>query len=155
MIKSVTFFFYTLKDAQHVNSLRCNPLMHSASLPFQNAELPVKALSGAGVASTPTPTVTKGLCLLTHRLSLNETRAICRFINYTLSHAASLSPRTKGRWTRTSIFLRYINVRLQPSWFQLPPLSPSLFEPLRYAINYNVEGGEKWHWCLCVYTLPP
>ena len=50
----------TLKDASTRESLRCNPVMHSASLPFQNAELPVRALLGASVASTRTPTVTKG-----------------------------------------------------------------------------------------------
>lgn len=58
MIKSVTFLHPEGRST--CESLKCNPVMHSASLPFQNAELPVSALLGASVASTPTPTVTKG-----------------------------------------------------------------------------------------------
>lgn len=58
MIKSVTF----LHPEGHstCESRRSDPAMLSASLPFQNAELPVRALQGAGGASTPTPPVTKG-----------------------------------------------------------------------------------------------
>lgn len=94
----------------------------------------------------------KGYCLLTHRLSLNETGAICRFINYTLSHTTSLSPEQR-EGERGLPFLLYINVRLQPSWLQLASLAHSVCpRDMRLII---MKWGKKVTLMSGVYTLSP
>lgn len=147
MIESVTFLHPEGRST--CESLRCNPAMHSASLPFQNAELPVRALLGSCCQHSPTHS-NKGYCLLTHRLSLNETGAICRFINYTLSHTTSLSAEQR-EGERGLPFLLYINVRLQPRWLQLASLAQSVLpRDMRLII---MKWGKKWHWCQRVHAV--
>lgn len=118
---SKALHFYTLKDAQHVSPsgvIQWCILLHY-HFKMQNY---LSGLYWEPVLQHSHTHSNKGYCLLTHRLSLNETGAICRFINYTLSHTTSLSAEQR-EGERGLPFLLYINVRLQPSWLQ--PASPA------------------------------
>lgn len=145
------YFFCTLKGAQHVGPLGLIQGCISASLPFQKCRITCQGSIGSQCCQRSQSHSNKGCCLLTHRLSLNETGAICRFINYTLSHTTSLSLEQR-EGERGLPFLLYINVRLQPSWLQLTSLVLSLL-PSRYAINYNKRNGGNSDIHITEYSL--